>query len=59
MGRSYFTHITELAIELSSAAYTIRTLSFVMSLPSLVMAYYAYVHSILSYGIIFWGNLTH
>jgi hypothetical protein len=30
-----------------------------MSLESLLMTYYAYAHSIKSYGIIFWGNSTH
>jgi hypothetical protein len=52
-------HINQLAVKLSSAAYAIRTLSFVMSQASLLMTYYAYVHSIMSYGIIFWGNATH
>jgi hypothetical protein len=30
-----------------------------MSLECLLMTYYAYIHSIMSYGIIFWGNSTH
>jgi hypothetical protein len=30
----------------------------VMSLEGLLMTYYAYAHSIMSYGIVFWGNST-
>jgi hypothetical protein len=30
-----------------------------MSEASLLMTYYAYVHSVMSYGIIFWVNLAH
>jgi hypothetical protein len=49
-------HSNQLAIKLSSAAYAIRTLSSVMSQASLVMTYYAYVHSIMSYRTIFWAS---
>jgi hypothetical protein len=56
---SWKDHINQFAVKLSSAAYAIRTLSFVMSRESLLMTYYAYVHSIMSFGIIFWGNVTH
>jgi hypothetical protein len=52
-------HINQLANKLSSAGYAIGILSQVMSQESLLMTYYAYVHSVLSYSIIFWGNLTH
>jgi hypothetical protein len=30
-----------------------------MSLESLLMTYYAYAHSIMSYDIVFWSNSTH
>jgi hypothetical protein len=30
-----------------------------MSLESLLMTYYVYAHSIMSYGIVFWGNSSH
>jgi hypothetical protein len=30
-----------------------------MSLESMRMTYYSYIHSLLSYGIIFWGNAPH
>jgi hypothetical protein len=56
---SWKDHIYQLVTKLSSGGYAIRTLSLVMSQMSLRMIYFAYVHSIMSYGIIFWGNSTH
>jgi hypothetical protein len=56
---SWKDHINQLSNKLSLAAYPIRTLSFVMSQVSLVTSYYAYVHSIMPYGIIFWANSAH
>ena len=55
---SWKEHIKYTASKLSSASYAIRILTSVMSLESLLMTYYAYAHSIMSYGIIFWGNST-
>ena len=57
--KSWKDQINHLVTKLSSAGYSIRTLSSVMSQESLRMIYFAYVHSIMSYGIIFWGNSTH
>jgi hypothetical protein len=52
-------HIKHTASKLSSASYAIKILTSVMSLESLLMTHYAYAHSIMSYGIVFWGNSTH
>jgi hypothetical protein len=41
---------------MSSACYAVRTVKGLMSQETLRMIYFAYVHSILEYGIIFWGN---
>jgi hypothetical protein len=49
---SWKDYINQLAIKLSSAVYAIRILSSVVSQESLLMTYDAYVHSIMSYGII-------
>jgi len=43
-------------IKLSSACYTIRYVKHFMSEDTLRTIYFSYFHSILSYGIIFWGN---
>jgi hypothetical protein len=55
---SWKDHINHLVTKMSAASYSIRILSVVMTQESLKMIYFAYVHSIMSYGIIFWGNST-
>jgi hypothetical protein len=52
-------HIAYLLKRLGSACYAIRTIASDLSTDTLTMVYYAYVHSLMSYGIIFWGNSTH
>jgi hypothetical protein len=56
---SWKEHIKHTASKLSSAGYAMRILTSVMSLESLLMTYYAYGHSTMSYGIVFWGNSIH
>jgi hypothetical protein len=52
-------HITYLSKLLGSACYAIRTITSLLSTDILTMVYYAHVHSLMSYGIIFWGNSSH
>jgi len=42
--------------KLNTACFVIRSLQAIMSTETLRMVYFAYVHSIMSYGIIFGGN---
>jgi len=49
-------HITVLTPKINKACYAIRTLMFLNSPEILRMVYLSYFHSIISYGIIFWGN---
>jgi hypothetical protein len=49
-------HITGLTSKLNKACYAIRAIKPFMSLEVMKMIYYSYVHSVISYGIIFWGN---
>jgi len=42
--------------KLSSVTFAIRTVKPFLSQDSLKMIYYSYFHSIMTYGIIFWGN---
>ena len=49
-------HVTELTPKLNKACYVIRTLIFLRSPKILRMVYFSYFHSVMSYGIIFWGN---
>jgi len=43
----------------NKACYAIRSIKPFMSLDVLRSTYFSYVHSIVSYGIIFWGNSSH
>jgi len=45
--------------KLNSACFVICTMQAIMSQETLRMVYFAYIHSIMSYGIIFWGNQPH
>ena len=56
---SWKNHITEITPKLNKACYVIRTLTFLKSPELLRMVYFSYFHSIMSYGIIFWGNSHH
>ena len=49
-------HVDQMMSQLNTACFVIRTIQAIMSLESLRMVYFAYIHSIISYGIIFWGN---
>jgi hypothetical protein len=51
-------HMEYILPKLSSAIFVIRSLSYFMSTETLRMVYFSYFHSILKYGIIFWGNST-
>ena len=51
-------HIIELTLRLNKACYAIRTIRPFMSLTALKITYFSYAHSIMSYGLIFWGNST-
>jgi hypothetical protein len=52
-------HIGELTSGLNKACYAIRSIKPFMSLDVLRSTYFSYVHSIISYGIIFWGNSSY
>jgi len=50
---SWQTHTEQMIPKLNTAAYAIRSLKQLVNLETLKMAYFAFAHSILSYGIIF------
>jgi hypothetical protein len=56
---SWKCHINQIFPRLSSACYAIKVITPVMSEDTLKMIYHSYVHSVITYGIIFWGNLPH
>jgi hypothetical protein len=56
---SWKCHINQVLSRLSSACHAIKVITSFMSEDTLKMIYYSYIHSILTYGIIFWGNSPH
>jgi hypothetical protein len=50
------THTQELAKKLCKICFGLRVVKRVAGLESVRILYYAYFHSLLSYGLIFWGN---
>jgi len=53
---SWKSHLVHLINKLSMACYAIRAIKHYMSQKSLRVIYSSYFQSIVSYGIIFWGN---
>jgi len=51
--------IGELTSRLNKACYAIRLIKPFMSLDVLSSTYFSYAHSIISHGIIFWGNSSY
>jgi hypothetical protein len=47
-------HVDQIATKLCSSSYALRNLKHIVPQSTLQTIYYAYIHSILSYGIIFW-----
>jgi hypothetical protein len=53
---SWDAHIDQLISRMNTACYAIRTVKALLSREVIRIIYFAYVHPIMSYGIIFWGN---
>jgi hypothetical protein len=51
---SWNQHVDQIATKLCPACYILRNLKHIVPLPTLRTIYYAYIHSVLSYGVIFW-----
>ena len=52
-------YIGELTSRLNKACYAVRSIKPFMSLDVLRSTYFLYAHSVISYGIIFWGNSSY
>jgi hypothetical protein len=55
---SWKQHIDTITPKLNKACYIIRRSKLYLSHVTLKMVYYAYFHSVMSFGLIFWGNST-
>jgi len=56
---SWKCHINKVLLRLSLACYAIKVITPLMSEDTLKIIYYSYVHSIITYSIIFWVNSPH
>jgi hypothetical protein len=56
---SWKCHINHISTWLSPACYAIRTVTSLMAEETLRMIYFSYAYSVITYDIIFWGNLLH
>jgi hypothetical protein len=56
---SWKKHIDTVTGKLNKACYIIRKSKQYLSKDALKMVYFAFFHSVMSYGLIFWGNSTH
>jgi hypothetical protein len=55
---SWKTHIDKILPILSSACFAMRAVKPFMAPQMLKAIYYSHFHSIISYGIIFWGHIA-
>jgi hypothetical protein len=53
------THIDTIIPKLSSSSFALTVVKPFLSLDSLKMVYYSYFYSIMTFGLIFWGNSHH
>ena len=53
---TWTTHIEKILPKLSSACFALRSVKPFVSMRTLKIIYYGCFHSIMSYGIIFWGH---
>jgi hypothetical protein len=51
-------HINKVITKLNSACFVIRSLKLFLTIEDLKIVYFAYVYSIITYGVVFWGNAT-
>jgi hypothetical protein len=56
---SWTNHIDAIVPKLSSACFAVRVVKSFLYQESLRMVYFSYFHSILTYGLILWGNSYH
>ena len=52
-------HVEQIHSKLSASCFSIRSLIHTLNLDTVRIVYFAYFHSVLRYGVIFWGNSTH
>jgi hypothetical protein len=53
---SWKQHTDQVISKISTACYALRNIKYIISLDMLKLIYFAHIHSIISYGILFWGG---
>jgi hypothetical protein len=53
---SWKTHIEFIKSKLSSACYAVRSVKPFLTINTLKMIYYSYFDSVMTYGLLLWGN---
>jgi hypothetical protein len=56
---SWKQHIEQVVNKMSSACYVLRTMKHILPHDTLRVIYFAHIHSIIKYGIIFWGSSSY
>ena len=56
---SWKDHIIQIIPKLSKACYVLRSIRLFMCQDALKAVHHSYFHSLISYGIIFWGNSSY
>jgi len=56
---SWKPHIDHFINKLSTACYVIRSVKPCVNTNAIIMIYHSLFHTVMSYGIIFWGNSSH
>ena len=53
---TWHSHIDKICTKIKTGCYVLRSLKSCLLLNNLKMIYFSYIHSVITYGIIFWGN---
>jgi len=56
---SWKQHIEHVVNRMCTACYALRNIKCVVPIDTLRVIYFAHIHSIMSYGVIFWGSSSH
>jgi len=56
---SWKQHIEQVLNKMCTACYALRNIKHIVPIDTLRAIYFAQIHSIISYGIIFWGSSSH
>jgi hypothetical protein len=56
---SWKSHVDAIVPRLSSACFAVRAVKPFLSQESLKIVYFSYFHSIMTYGLVLWGNSYH